>query len=51
VLLREADSSLCIHEFKRVAVNYNLGPILRLMSPVTRSDFVSDLFGDDISAV
>jgi hypothetical protein len=51
VLLREAGCHLHIQEFTSVAVICNLDPILRLRGPVTQSDFVCDLFGDDISAV
>ena len=31
MFLREADCSLRIHEFTRVAISYSLGPILRLI--------------------
>ena len=40
-----------LHYHYNVQNSPKLDPILRLMSPVTRSDFVSDLFGDDISGV
>jgi hypothetical protein len=40
-----------LHYHYSVQNSPKLGPILRPTSPVTRSDFVCDLFGDDVSAV